>query len=205
MNLAKLKSQIPDIVLNELPSVMNRFEIKNLNRLSHFLGQCHHESNKFRVVTENLNYSAKGLMSIFNSSKRKLFPTLDFAKNYARQPEKIANYVYANKGGNGNVDSGDGWKFRGRGYLQTTLKNQYIDLGSFLGVDLTQNPDLVATQYPLSSAAFYFWRNGLLKRCDNGTDRSTIISVTIGINKKMLHLEERITLTNFYYNLLQKS
>ena len=115
MDLTKLKGHVPDSVLEELPMIIEKFGCTTTLRLAHFLAQCAHESGGFKAVTENLNYSAEGLKKIFP----KYFPG-NLNESYARKPEKIANKVYGGRMGNGPEESGDGWKFRGRGYIQLT-------------------------------------------------------------------------------------
>lgn len=156
LNIDKLKGHIPDAVIAQIPETAAKFNITNNLRLAHFLSQCGHESGGFKAVSENLNYSADGLKKIFP----KYFPG-NLAESYARNPEKIASKVYGGRMGNGDETTKEGFKFRGRGYLQTTGKSNYIALGKFIGEDLVSNPDLVATKYPLASAAFFFDSNKL--------------------------------------------
>ena len=117
LELKKLTNIIPNKVLDEIPYTADKFGITTKLRLCHFLSQCAHESGNFKFVIENLNYSEAALLNVF----RRYF-NVDEAKQYARQPERIANRVYANRMGNGNESSGDGWKYRGRGYIQLTGK-----------------------------------------------------------------------------------
>ena len=116
-NLGKLKGHIPQAVIDQIPDTAARFGITTTLRLAHFLAQCGHESGGFKAVSENLNYGAKGLLNIF----KKYFKTIAQATAYERKPEKIANLVYANRMGNGNEASGEGFKFRGRGFIQLTV------------------------------------------------------------------------------------
>ena len=125
MDINKLKGHVPDAVIAQIPSVMSTFKIDTALRLSHFLAQCGHESAGFKAIQENLNYGAKGLLGIF----KKYFPTEAKALQYERKPEKIANLVYGSRMGNGDEASGDGYKFRGRGYIQLTGKNNYVAFG----------------------------------------------------------------------------
>ena len=197
MDLTKLKGNISDTVLGMIPDVVEKFEINTPLRLAHFLAQCAHESGGFKVTQENLNYSAKGLLGIF----KKYFPTEELAKQYERQPQKIANRVYANRMGNGDEASGDGYKFRGRGFIQLTGKDNYNTFGKSIGVDVVSNPDLVATQYPLLSAAWFFAKN-CLHKADFGPTDTTVTSVTKCVNGGTIGLEDRITEFNKYYQLL---
>ena len=139
MDLNKLKGHVPDTVIAQIPEVMQKFGIDTPVELAHFLAQCGHESGGFRVVNENLNYSAKGLLGIF----KKYFPTAVLAEQYQRKPEKIANRVYASRMGNGDEASGEGFKFRGRGYIQLTGKSNYTAFGKAIGVDIAANPDQI--------------------------------------------------------------
>jgi len=199
MNLEKLKGHIPDSVIAQIPSIETKFEINTPLRLAHFLAQCGHESGGFKVLRENLNYGAKGLRSIFG----KYFPTDALALAYERKPEKIANRVYANRMLNGDEASGDGYKFCGRGFIQLTGKENYTNFGKAIGVDLTATPDLVATQYPLMSAAWFFHKNGLHKMADGGATEATVTSVTKRVNGGVIGLPDRIKHFNEYYNLLK--
>jgi putative chitinase len=152
------------------------------------LAQCSHESGGFKVFQENLNYSADGLKKIFP----KYFPG-NLSESYARNPEKIASKVYGGRMGNGLESTKEGYKFRGRGALQTTGKENYKKLGDFLGVDLISNPDLVATKYPLASAAFFFESNKLWSICDKGADESTVKAVTKRVNGGLIGIDHRLS------------
>jgi putative chitinase len=178
MEIEKLKDTLPVAVMAEIPLVMQKFGITNKLRLAHFLAQCAHESANFTALKENLNYSADGLRKIFP----KYFPTIDFATKYARQPEKIANRVYASRMGNGDELSGEGYKFRGRGFIQLTGKSNYQAFSTFIGEDCVGNPDLVATKYPLASAAFFFDKNKLWDICDKGDHPDHVLAVTKRVN-----------------------
>jgi putative chitinase len=194
----KLNGKLPQVVLNELPLVMEKFGISNPNRLAHFLSQVAHESGNFKFVNENLNYSAKGLLGVF----KKYFPTEALALAYERKPEKIANKVYASRMGNGDEASGDGYKFRGRGYIQLTGKDNYKAFSDFIGEDCVANPDLVATKYPLTSAAFFFHKNKLWDICDKGHTHDVVTAVTKRVNGGTIGLEDRIKHFNEYNQLL---
>jgi putative chitinase len=196
--IEKLNGKLPQAVLNELPLVMEKFGISNSTRLSHFLSQVAHESGNFKLVNENLNYSSKGLMSIF----KKYFPTEALAKSFERKPEKIANKVYGSRMGNGNEASGEGYKFRGRGYIQLTGKDNYKAFSDFIGEDCVANPDLVATKYPLTSAAFFFHKNKLWDICDKGHSHEIVTAVTKRVNGGTIGLDDRIKHFEEYNNLL---
>jgi len=192
----KLRGHIPDAVFAQIPSACAAFNINSTLRLAHFLAQCGHESGGFKAVSENLNYSADGLKKIFG----KYFPGDTSA--YARNPEKIASKVYANRMGNGDEASRDGWKFRGRGYIQLTGKANYEKFTKFIGEDCISNPDLVATKYPLASAAFFFDSNKLWAICDRGSDDASVTAVTKRVNGGTIGLADRIKHFREFYHIL---
>lgn len=195
--IPKLQGHIPDNVLAQIPGVLS-FGIDGPKRLANFLGQCKHESGSFHYTEENLHYSAAGLLKVF----KKYFPSQVIADQYANQPDKIASRVYANRMGNGDEASGEGYKYRGRGYLQITGKVNYKLLKDALGVDLLEHPELVATTYALASAGFFFKNNSLWTICDQGTDTDTITALTKRINGGTNGLQERITYTQEFYKIL---
>ena len=191
--LDKLKGHIPDSVLAQIPDTAAKFGIINPLRLAHFLAQCGHESGGWKATSENLNYSSKGLMGIF----KKYFPTLALAEQYARKPIAIASRVY------GAEATKEGFKFRGRGYIQLTGKDNYSAFDKFVPEEILANPDLVATKYPLMSAAWFFNKNGLWSICDKGADQGTVTAVTKRVNGGTIGLPDRIKHFNEYYNLLK--
>jgi putative chitinase len=195
--LNKLHNKIPIQVLNELGDVMKQFNITNSFRLTHFLAQVAHESGNFRFVRENLNYSTEGLLKVFP----KYFDR-NTAPLYARKPEQIANIVYESRMGNGNRNTGDGWRFRGRGYIMITGKNNYKAFGDYIKVDLVKEPDLIASKYPLTSAAWFFEKRKLWEICDRGVDMATIRRVSILINGGTIGMADRISKTNVFNRLL---
>jgi putative chitinase len=197
--LDKLKGHIPDAVLAQIPDTAAKFNITNPLRLAHFLAQCGHESGGWKATSENLNYSSKGLMGIFG----KYFPTLALAEQYARKPEAIASKVYGGRMGNGPEATKEGFKFRGRGYIQLTGKDNYKAFDAFVPEEIINNPDLVATKYPLMSAAWFFNKNGLWAICDKGADQGTVTAVTKRVNGGTIGLPDRIKHFNEYYNLLK--
>ena len=199
MDLNKLKGHIPDSVIAQLPDTIAKFELNSPLRLSHFLAQAGHESGGFKAVTENLNYGAKGLRSIFG----KYFTTDAKALEYERKPEKIANLVYGNRMGNGAETTGEGFKFRGRGYIQLTGKDNYIAFDKVVEEDLIANPDLVSTKYPLLSAAWFFHKNGLHKIADEGATETVVTKITKRVNGGTIGLVDRLNHFNEYYNLLK--
>lgn len=197
LNLDKLKGHIPDSVIAQIPDTAKKFNITTPLRLAHFLAQCGHESGGFKAVQENLNYSADGLKKIFP----KYFPG-NLSESYARNPEKIASKVYGGRMGNGDESTKEGFKFRGRGYIQLTGKQNYTNFAKFIGEDTVNNPDLVATKYPLASAAFFFDSNKLWSICDKGADNATVTAVTKRVNGGTIGLADRIKHFNEYYKLL---
>jgi putative chitinase len=199
MDINKLKGHIPDAVITQLPDTIAKFELNTPLRLAHFLAQAGHESGGFKAVNENLNYGAKGLLGIF----KKYFPTPEKAALYERKPEKIANLVYGGRMGNGPEASGEGWKFRGRGYIQLTGKDNYKAFDAVVAESIVDNPDLVATKYPLLSAAWFFHKNGLHKIADGGATDAVVTSVTKRVNGGTIGLPDRIKHFKEYYNLLK--
>jgi putative chitinase len=198
LKLDKLKGHIPDAVIAQIPDTAAKFGINTPLRLAHFLAQCGHESGGFRAVQENLNYSAKGLNGIF----RKYFPTEASAAAYARNPAKIAAKVYGGRMGNGAEVTGEGYKFRGRGYIQLTGKDNYKAFSKSINEDLTINPDKVATHYPLLSAAWFFTNGGLHKLADGGATDAVVTQITKRVNGGTIGLADRIKHFKEYYSLL---
>ena len=198
LNLAKLKGHVPDNVIAMIPDTAAKFGINTPLRLAHFLAQCGHESGGFRATQENLNYSAKGLMGIF----KKYFPTAALAAAYERKPEKIANKVYGNRMGNGPESSGEGYKFRGRGYIQLTGKENYTAFGKSIGEDMTVNQDKVSGPYALLSAAWFFSKNGLHRIADEGSSDAVVTKITKRVNGGTIGLADRIKHFKEYYHLL---
>jgi len=165
-------------------------------RAAHFFGQTAHETGGFKAFTENLNYGAKGLRGIFG----KYFPTDAVALQYERKPEKIANRVYASRMGNGPEMSGDGWKFRGRGALQLTGRDNYLAFSKYCNrPDVMSNPDLVAGELAFESAMFFFEKNKLWALCDQGVNDASILAVSKKVNGGTHGLEDRKTKTKTYF------
>ena len=198
MDLTKLKGHVPDKVIDQIPGVMDKFQINTPLRLAHFLAQCGHESGGFRLTKENLNYSAKGLAGTF----KKYFPTEAAAASYARQPEKIANKVYGGRMGNGPESSGDGAKYCGRGYIQLTGKDNYTAFGKSINEDICANPQVVADKYALLSAAWFFNKNGLHKMADEGATDAVVTKITKRVNGGTIGLPDRIKHFKEYHALL---
>jgi putative chitinase len=198
LKLEKLKGHIPDAVIAHIPDTASKFQIDTPLRLAHFLAQCGHESGGFRATQENLNYSAKGLNGIF----KKYFPTEAAAKPYERQPQKIASKVYGGRMGNGPESTGEGFKFRGRGYIQLTGKDNYTAFGKSINEDMTANPDKVASDYALLSAAWFFNKNGLHRMADEGATDTVVTKITKRVNGGTIGLADRIKHFKEYYHLL---
>jgi putative chitinase len=170
-----------------LVEVLPTYEINTPERIASFLAQCGHESAGFTVLQENLNYSAEGLNKIFH----KYFPTLESAQPYARKPEMIANRVYANRMGNGDEHSGEGYKYRGRGPIQLTGKDNYAACSDFLFQDdtLLNDPDmLLDPEYALHSACWFWWKNDL----NTFADSADLVTMTKRINGGTIGLDDRI-------------
>ncbi|MCX7068536.1 MAG: peptidoglycan-binding protein [Methylococcales bacterium] len=197
LNLDKLKGHIPDAVIAQIPEAAAKFQINTAVRLAHFLAQCGHESAGFKAIQENLNYSADGLNKIFT----KYFKTVN-AADYARQPEKIASRVYADRMGNGNEASKEGYKYRGRGYIQLTGKANYAEFDKTVDEDLISNPDLVASKYPLLSAAWYWNSRSLNNSADKGANDAAVTEITKKVNGGTIGLADRIKHFKEYYALL---
>ena len=165
------------------------------DRAAHFFAQTAHESGGFKTFSENLNYGAKGLRGIFG----KYFPSESLAQAYERQPQKIANRVYANRMGNGPEGSGDGWKYRGRGALQLTGKDNYQAFANYIGrPEVMHDPDLVAGELCFESALWFFDRNKLWGICDQGTGDAAILALTKRINGGTHGLDDRKAKTKKY-------
>lgn len=168
-------------------------------RAAHFFGQTSHETGGFVTFAENLNYSTDGLKKIFP----KYFPG-NLNELYAKQPEKIANRVYASRMGNGDEKSGDGYKFRGRGALQLTGKENYKAFELYLHKpEIITNPDLVATEYSFESAMFFFDKNKLWTICDKGINDEAILALTKRINGGTIGLDDRVLKTKKYYEYVK--
>jgi putative chitinase len=196
LNFQKLQGAIPDFVISQIPDTISKFGINTNLRLAHFLSQCAHESINFSATVENLNYSKDALLRVF----RRYFPG-NLAESYKNNPEKIGSRVYGGRMGNGPESTKEGFKFRGRGYIQLTGKYNYIEFGKSINENLVENPDLVSTKYPLLSAAWFFQR--CLTKCDLGSSRDAIIAVTKCVNGGLNGLNDRIKYFNKFYELLK--
>lgn len=177
-------------------TLLSSYGINTSLRLSHFFAQIDHESG-LKPISENLNYSADGLLKVF----RKYFPTRADAIMYARQPEKIANKVYANRMMNGNEASGDGWEYRGRGFIQITGKENYILLSKDTRIDYLNNPDLLLTEADSMISALWFWNKNNLNKY---ADRDDIKTITKKINGGYNGLGDRMDLLDKYKSVFKK-
>lgn len=198
MNLDKLKGHIPDEVIGQIPGVQEKFAINTPIRLAHFLAQTGHESGGFKFKSENLNYSAEILRKVFP----KYFPDIVVAKKYERKPEAIASKVYGGRMGNGPEATKEGFKFKGRGFIQLTGKDNYKAFDATVEDDILANPDLVATKYPLLSAA-WFWNSRKLNAiADQGATDDVVTKVTKLVNGGTIGLADRIKHFKEYHKLL---
>lgn len=198
LDFSNLKNNVPNNIYEELLGTLIEYRIITKVRLIHFMAQCSYESNNFKNIEENLNYSESALLRVFPK-----YFNPDTAKSYARNPKLIANKVYANKLGNSSEDSGDGWNYRGRGFIQLTGKNNYAYFDKVCDEDIISNPDLVAAKYPLKSSAWFWHSNGLNELADRGIDVETIRIITKRINGGYTGLSERSMLTNKFYGILK--
>lgn len=174
----------PSALADALNKALDKYDINTTNRVAGFLAQCGHESLDFTVLRENLNYSVKGLTTVF----RKYFPTEASAKAYERKPNMIANKVYANRMGNGNEASGDGFKFRGRGAIQLTGKNNYTAFATAIGKTLDETIVYLDTLEGAIESACWFWKtNGLNQICD----KDDIVTMTKKINGGTHGIDDR--------------
>jgi len=170
--------------IEALNNTFEKYGINTPKRQAAFIGQCMHESGGFKLLEENLNYSAKALMATWPSR----FPTEEMANQYARNPEKIANKVYGGRMGNADESSGEGWKYRGRGIKQLTGKENYQRCGEALGVDLVENPELLLEPKYAALSAGWFWNKHNL---NDLADKADIETMTKRINGGLLGLDAR--------------
>jgi len=184
--------------VDALNQTFDRFGIASVLQQAAFLGQCGHECGNFKILEENLNYRAETLMKLWP----KRFPSKEIADQYARQPRKIANKVYADRMGNRDEASGDGFRFRGRGCIQLTGHANYFHASKALGVDFVANPDLVATPQYAALTAGWFWST---HDCNRLAQASEWTALTKKINGGTIGLQERILHTNQAVSVLSGS
>jgi putative chitinase len=181
----KTKKTVLEQYATPLHEVADYYDMyKNMNRAAGFLAQVSHESGDFNFVKENLNYGSAGLMNTF----KKYFPNKELADQYQRQPEKIANRVYANRMGNGDEESGDGYRFCGRGLIQLTGRQNYTKFANDLGISVEDTVAYLETAAGAVSSAGWFWdQNNLNQYCDSGD----FVTLTKRINGGTIGLEDR--------------
>jgi len=178
--------------VDALNETFTRFNLTSNNQKAMFIGQCSHECGNFRLLEENLNYRAETLMKLWP----KRFPSLEFAKQYEKNPKKIANSVYANRMGNRDEASGDGYRFRGRGALQCTGHSTYFHAGKALGVDFVMQPDLIATPKYAALTAGWFWETHKLNPPSDALDYTKVTKIinggTIGLDDRIKHVQQAL-------------
>jgi putative chitinase len=195
--LRNLLHNNPDYVnwYNALIKVLPDYQIDTPPRLAAFISQCAHESADFTAVQENLNYKAESLMRTWPSH----FPTMEIANQYAHNQEMIANRAYANRMGNGNEASGDGWKFCGRGLIQLTGRSNYQDFADSLSMSIDDVPAYLGTYEGAVQSACFFWENNNLNTLADSQD---IKQITRVINGGELGLQDRMNRYDEAYNIL---
>lgn len=197
ITLEKLHSLgLEDKWLDGLNHCFDKYEINTPQRQACFLAQVMHESNSFKVLSENLNYSAQALMRTWPSR----FPDIDTAEKFEHNPEKIANKVYA--GRMGNIEEGDGFAYRGRGLIQLTGRENYANFGHNAGVDVLSNPDLLTTPEYASLSAGWYWNKRNLNEL---ADKMDIEGITKKINGGTIGLEDRKARTQKVLAILRNS
>jgi putative chitinase len=175
--------------VDALNGTFDRFNINTPRQQAAFIGQCGHECGNFRILEENLNYRAATLIKLWP----KRFPTQEIANAYAGNPKKIANMVYANRMGNRDESSGDGYRFRGRGCIQLTGSTNYFNAGKALGMDFWADPDLVGTPTYAALTAGWFWST---HKCNELAEAADWVKLTKAINGGTIGLDDRIKHTN---------
>lgn len=183
--LCKITTQeLADKWVNALNETCQEFAIDSPYRIAGFLSNVAHESAGFKFVSENLNYSAASLMRVWSQR----FPTVEIAQRYAMQPEKIANRAYADRMGNGDESSGDGWKYRGRGLIQLTGKNNYVAYSLACDNEALQKPDIVAEPKYAAESAGWFWS---VNRLNQLADNQDVVGMAKRINGGTHGLDDR--------------
>jgi len=192
-----LNKDVCKYYLDALNNVLPEYKIDTPLRICHFLAQVIHESGHFKYKSENLNYSVSALRSVFG----KYFKTDAIANEYARKPEKIANKVYANRMGNGDEASGDGWKYRGRGLIQLTGKTNYANCGKSIGLDLISDPDLLTKSAEACvKSACWFWKTNNLNAL---ADKDDATNITKRINGGTNGLADRNKILNLAKSVIK--
>jgi len=183
------KLHIDPSLVQVLNDTFQKWGISTPKQQAAFIAQCGHERGKFKILEENLNYAADRLMKIWP----KRFPTLESAQPYHRNPKAIANKVYASRMGNRDEASGDGWRFRGSGWLQLTGHDNFFHAGKACGVDFVMNPDLVRTPQYAAMTAGWYWAT---HNCNALAEAQDWIGLTKKINGGIIGLEDRVKHTN---------
>ena len=178
-----------------ISEILPEYDINTPPRVAMFIAQCAHESGGFKFLRENLNYRAPSLRKVFP----KYFPTDELARQYERRPEMIANRVYANRMGNGDEASGDGWRYCGRGLIQLTGKNNYTLFAGSLGMEVEDVPEYLATFEGAVQSACWFWETNNLNQW---ADRGDVLTATKRINGGTIGLEDRIKHYNHALHVL---
>ena len=199
LSLSQLKQMVKNPYINQwheaLDQLLDDYDINTPLRVAHFVAQCAHESGNFVFIKENLNYQAASLMTVF----KKYFPTAELAQQYANKPERIANRVYANRMGNGDEASGDGWRFCGRGLIQLTGKDNYTFFAGSLGISVEEAAEYLATFEGAAQSACFFWEQNNLNRFADANDTK---GLTRAINGGFIGLEDRIKHTEHALHIL---
>lgn len=189
------KNPYIDYWYDALNQILPDYEINTPHRVAAFIAQCAHESGNFRFLQENLNYRAASLMKTWPRH----FPTMEIASQYERQPQKIANRAYANRMGNGDEASGDGWRYLGRGLIQLTGKNNYTFFAGSLGIDVEEASEYLQTFEGAVQSACFFWETNNLNQW---ADKGDILTLTKRINGGTIGLEDRIKHYNHALHVL---
>jgi len=188
LTLDQLKQMVKNPHIDHWHEVLDQllpdYDINTPLRVAHFIAQCAHESGNFVFIKENLNYRADSLMKTF----KRYFPTLDLAQQYEKKPEKIANRVYANRMGNSDEASGDGWRYCGRGLIQLTGKDNYTFFAGSLGITVEEASEYLATFEGAAQSACWYWEQNNLNRFADAND---VRGLTRAINGGYIGLEDR--------------
>ena len=199
LTLDQLKQMVKNPYIDHwheaLDQLLPDYEINTPLRVAHFVAQCAHESGNFVFIKENLNYRAASLMTTF----KKYFPTADLAQQYEKRPEKIANRVYANRMGNGDEASGDGYKYCGRGLIQLTGRDNYTFFAGSLDISVEEAAEYLATFEGAAQSACFFWEQNNLNRFADAND---VKGLTRAINGGYIGLEDRIKHTEHALHIL---
>lgn len=187
-------SDFQQAMIDNMADIFDQYEINTNLRIAHFLAQAMHESGEFSLNKENLNYSAKGLLSVFSK-----YFTPERAEQYARRPVDIASRVYANRMGNGSEDTREGWRYRGRGIFQLTGKDNYERYGNIIGVDLVSDPELACDPIISLKVACEYWKQ---RNINEDADNDDIYAITKKINGGLNGIDHRISLYNHISSIL---